>query len=142
MNDGAARAVLAGFIAGYAFAVVFTAIAAVLLVRLRSQVSLLAVAISPALSPWAVAVPVSLFTFLVWTLIGMVWGLVFYGLEDIAPRGGLGSPNLAFTLVLVGSAAALGAPWVRLLRPLRRPLVSLLVVYAALFGWGLPHLIA
>ncbi len=141
MGEGPARAVLAGFLVGYAAGIAFTAMAAIMLVRLRQRVRFLERAISPALSPVAVAVPVSLVAFLVWTAIGMVFGLIFDGLEDAAPRGGLGSPNLAFTLLVLGTGLLPAAPFFVLLGSFRRHLAVALVAYAGLFGWGLPHLI-
>jgi hypothetical protein len=140
MDDNAARAVLAGFITGYTMGIVFTGAAAVLLVRLRRRFAVLEYAISPTLSPLAVAVPVSLMAFLLWTAVGMVLGVVFYALEDIAPRGGLGSPNLAFTMFVLASALLPTAPWLYLFRAVRQPLAAAIVFYIALFGWALPHL--
>ena len=140
MADGAPRAILAGFLVGYAFALLFTFVAAALLVRLRTRWRLLERAIAPVLSPLAVAVPLSLFTLFLWTAIGALAGVAYYGAEQGVAGGGLGSPNVVFTVAVAAFGSVLVAPWLRLLPEMRRELAILLLAYVALFGWALPHL--
>jgi len=132
--------VLAGWIMGYAFALVFTAFAAVMIVDARSRVPFLAKAIAPNISAVMLAVPVSLGAFLGWTLVGMILGLLYRGARDHLAGAGLGSPNWPYTLgVLLAGAAALAVvayAW----RRLRWPVLALTAAFVALFGWAMPYL--
>lgn len=140
MNESAARAVLAGFILGYGAGIVFTGVAAVMLVRLRGRYVFLERAIAPNLTPWHVAVPLSLVTFLAWTMIGSLFGLLLDGLESSAPQGGLASPNVLYTSVILATGVMLGAPLIVLARPFRVHFIIATIAYVGVFGWGLPHL--
>ena len=140
--SAAAEAALAGFMVGYGAAIAFTAAAAILLIRLRPQFRFLRERVAPWLTPMIVAVPVAGFAFLAWTAIGMGLGLAYHALEQAAPRGGLGSPNLVYTLVIAGSALVLAAPWLVIAPALRRYLVVGVAVYIAAFAWLLPNVIA
>ncbi len=93
--------VFAGFVCGYAVALVFTPIVALTLVSARSRVPYLAKAISPNISVVALTIPISLVAFLIWTAVGMVMGLLYRGAEESIPQGGLGSPNLIYTALVV-----------------------------------------
>lgn len=130
----------AGFISGYLMAVIFTWLAVVIIVRARKRFPALAVSISASHSPWLLAVPISFFSFLLWTAAGMILGLLYRGAEANQPQGGLGSPNLFFTtIIIIFSSASLAILHV----PLRRlywPLIAFFMSLAAAFGWMLPHL--
>ncbi|MSQ62160.1 MAG: hypothetical protein EXR43_06255 [Dehalococcoidia bacterium] len=140
--NGAAEAALVGFMVGYGVAIAFTAAAAILIVRLRTQVRFLRERLAPWLTPMTVAVPVAGFAFLAWTAIGMGLGLAYYAMEQVAPRGGLGSPNLVYTMVIAGLALVLVAPWLVVAPALRRYLAVGVAVYIAAFAWLLPNVIA
>src|SRR3990167_11541140 len=92
--------VFAGFITGYLMAVVFTGLGSVVLVRARARSAFLARAIAPNLTALMLAVPISIFAFLIWTAVGMVLGLLYRGAEANLPGAGLGSPNPGFTPAL------------------------------------------
>lgn len=132
--------VLAGWIVGYAFSLVFTAFAAVMLVDARGRVPFLTKAIAPNLNAVMLAVPVSIGAFLGWTLVGMVLGLLYRGALDHLPGGGLGSPNWPYTLgvLLVGAAvlAVVAYAW----RRLDWPVLTMTATFVALFGWAMPYL--
>lgn len=132
--------VFAGFAAGYAFSLVFTALVAAAVVDARSRVPYLAKAIAPNISAVQLAVPVSLAAFMWWTLVGMLLGLCYRAARLNLAGGGLGSPNWPFTLAIV--VASLAALCVVLYAWRRLPLRALVSVaaFAALFGWGMPHL--
>lgn len=125
--------VFAGFVAGYLMAVIFTGLSVLALARAR--------VVTTRLSPVALAVPISLFSFLLWTAAGMILGLVYRGAEANLPEAGLGSPNRVFTAVVLIFAltnlvavSALGG------RRLYWPLIAFFLAFAAVFGWMLPHL--
>jgi hypothetical protein len=132
--------VFAGFVCGYAVALVFTPLVALMIINARSRVPYLAKAIAPNISAVALTVPISLFAFLIWTAIGMVLGLLYRGAEQNIPQGGLGSPNLLYTALVV----SFGVSALMLIAlGLRRLPWSMLVIGAAFvggFGWAMPYL--
>jgi hypothetical protein len=132
--------VLAGVVCGYALAVVSAPLVALALLRLRPQVSFLAVAVPGNMPVVALAVPLFWFTFLLCTALGMVFGLALLGFEDRAPEGGLGSPNLAFTLFAVFWSVVAFAPVAIPLKSARRYVFVAAVAFAGVFGWLMPHL--
>lgn len=132
--------VFSGFVVGYAFALVFTAVAAVMLVEARSSVPYLSRAIAPNLNAVQLAVPISILAFLLWTLVGLILGALYRASRLNLEGGGLGSPNWPFTLaVLLATAVFLGIVWYGWQR-LRWPVVLTAAAFAAMFGWGMPHL--
>ena len=131
---------LAGFVVGYAFSLLFTAVAAMMVVDARSQVPFLSRAIAPNISAVQLAVPISLMAFVAWTLVGLLLGLAYRAARLNLAGGGLGSPNWPFTLgVLVATVAFLAVvcyAW----RRLRWPVLLTAATFAGMFGWGMPHL--
>jgi hypothetical protein len=132
--------VFAGFVCGYAIALLFTPLVAFAIINARSRVPFLAKAIAPNISAVALTVPISLLAFLIWTAIGMVLGLLYRGAEQNIPQGGLGSPNLLYTALVLSFGAsalmiiALGArrlPW---------QVLVIGVAFVGGFGWAMPYL--
>ena len=76
----------------------------------------------------------------VWSILGAVMGLLLRLTVAQAPGGGMGSPNLAFSLavLVVGALAALLL--VLLLRRVVAGVAALALTFVGLFGWLLPHL--
>jgi glucan phosphoethanolaminetransferase (alkaline phosphatase superfamily) len=132
--------VFAGFVSGYILALVFTALAAVMIVGARSRIPYLAKAIAPNISAAALTVPISLIAFLIWTAIGMVLGLLYRGAEDQAPGGGLGSPNLLYTLVIALTGAFILTLVAALWRRLPWQVAVMALTSVAVFGWAMPYL--
>ena len=130
----------AGFVVGYAFSLLFTGVAAMMVIDARSQVPFLSRAIAPNISAVQLAVPISLMAFVAWTLVGLLLGLAYRGARLNLAGGGLGSPNWPFTLgVLVVTVAFLAVvcyAW----RRLRWPVLLAAAAFAGMFGWGMPHL--
>jgi hypothetical protein len=132
--------VFAGFVCGYAVALVFTPLVALMIINARSRVPYLAKAIAPNISSVALTVPISLFAFLIWTAIGMVLGLLYRGAEQNIPQGGLGSPNLLYT-ALVASFGVSALVLIALgLRRLPWPVLVIGVAFVGGFGWAMPYL--
>lgn len=132
--------VFAGFVIGYAFSLIFTAVAAVMMVDARSTVPYLARAIAPNISPVQLAVPISLLAFLLWTLVGLVLGMLYRAARLNLEGGGLGSPNWPFTLAVVLGTLAVLAVVLYGWRRAPRPVLLTAVAFAGMFGWGMPHL--
>lgn len=132
--------VLAGFVCGYILALVSAPLVALAMLRLRSQVPVLARAVPEQVPVVALAVVLFWFTFLLWTAVGFVFGLILSGFEDRMPEGGLGSPSLAFTLLVVFWSVVAFGPVAVLLRAARRYVAAAAVVFLGVFGWLMPYL--
>ncbi len=132
--------VFAGFVCGYAVALVFTPVAALMVVDARSRIPYLAKAIAPNVSAVALAVPISLLGFLVWTAVGMVLGLLYRGAERNVPDGGLGSPNLLYTALVLGFGGSAVLLTALGFRRLRWPVLILGAAIVGTFGWAMPYL--
>ncbi len=132
--------VFAGFVSGYIMALIFTGLAALMLVEARSRLPYLAKAIAANISAVALTVPISLIAFLLWTAIGMFLGLLYrYTLEE-APGGGLGSPNLLYTVLIISFGGLTLTAVVAAFRRLPWQVAAMGLSFIALFGWVLPRL--
>ena len=76
---------------------------------------------------------------LVFTAIGIVLGLALGGIEDRRPDGGLGSPNIAYTMLVVALTLVLAIPGLAV-PVVRRFALPAAVAFAGLFGWAVPWL--
>jgi hypothetical protein len=132
--------VFAGFVTGYIMALVFTGLAALMIVQARSRLPYLAQAIAANISAVALTVPISLIAFLLWTAIGMLLGLLYrYTLEE-APGGGLGSPNILYTVLIISFGGLTLTVLVAAFRRLPWQVAAMGLSFIALFGWVLPRL--
>jgi hypothetical protein len=132
--------VFAGFVSGYIMAIIFSGLAALMIVDARSRIPFLVKAIAPNISAVALAVPISLIAFLLWTAVGMILGLLYrYTLQE-APGGGLGSPNLLYTVLIISFGGLSLAAVVTAFRRLPWQVAAIGLSFIALFGWALPHL--
>jgi hypothetical protein len=132
--------VFAGFISGYIMALIFSGLAALMIVQARSRIPYLVKAIAANISAIALTVPISLIAFLLWTAIGMFLGLLYrYTLEE-APGDGLGSPNLLYTLLIISFAGLTLTAVVAAFRRLPWQVTAMGLSFIAIFGWVLPRL--
>ena len=76
----------------------------------------------------------------IWGGIGLIMGLLFLALQNGIPGGGLGSPNLAYSVSVAAAAALLAAPLALLLRRVWQGVVGIALFSVAIFGWLLPFL--
>ena len=132
--------VFSGIICGYALALIATPIAAVALIRMRVHSDWLRRVVPEETPLLAWSLILHTFWFLVLTGIGMVLGLLLYGIEERRPDGGLGSPNAIFTLVVIATSAIAVLPLAVALRRWRAPLIAAGLVFAMTFGWIMPYL--
>lgn len=73
------------------------------------------------------------------TAVGLLLGMLLGGLDERRPDDGFGSPNAAFTLILIAITAVVVIPLIAL-PALRRAAIVAAVVFALAFGWGMPWL--
>jgi hypothetical protein len=132
--------VFAGFVSGYIMALIFSGLVALMVVEMHSRIPYLAKVIAPNISAAALAVPISLIAFLLWTAIGMLFGLLYrYTLQE-APGGGLGSHNLLYTLLIIAFAGLILTAIVAAFRRLPWQVAVIGLSFVVLFGWVLPLL--
>lgn len=133
--------VFAGFIIGYALSLIIAPAVTIGMVRMRPD-SVLIQRIAPAgTNVVALMMVVHGGLLLLLTMLGLILGMALGGIEDRRPAGGLGSPNLVYTLLVIALTFVLVIPTLAI-PAVRRYSVPAAVVFAALFGWGLPWLAA
>lgn len=130
--------VFAGFVAGYALALLWTPVLAVLLLRLRAGGGLLGRLLPAGVSPLGLSVLLHGALFLFWTGAGILLGLVLYGMRGAG--GALGSLNGPYTLFVAGLTLALSAPVLIAVPALRLPVLLLSLAFLIVFGWLMPYL--
>ncbi len=89
--------------------------------------------------PATLAMAIVALAYPVWGIVGAVLGVLYIISVRQAPGGGLGSPNLVFTLAVVVATAILAAPFLVLLRQVVAGVVALALVCMGIFGWFLPY---
>lgn len=134
-------AVIAGWVAGYAMALVSTAALTYLLVDLRNTEFMERV-VAREVPGALLAVPISIGMVVGWTMLGLLAGIVFSVGDLGGTRDGLGSPALGFTVAILALAAAPAVVLI-VLWPRRWWLWFLLSAsFAGAFGWLMPLLAA
>lgn len=130
--------VFAGFIVGYALAIIVAPVGAVWLISSNKQTGFAQRVAPPGTNVVALALFLHMLAFFVMTGLGLILGMALAGIEDRRPDSGLGSPNLVYTLLVVSLVAVVVIPLV--IMPWRRYalLMALLIVVA--FGWAAPWL--
>ena len=88
--------------------------------------------------PATIAMSVVILAYPVWGVIGVLLGLAYSLSSELTPGGGMGSPNLTFTLSVVVAATMVAIPLGVVLKRVRWSLVALACSFAGLFGWFLP----
>jgi hypothetical protein len=131
--------VFAGFVIGYAIALAASPLAAWALVSSNDRSGIAQRIAPPGTNLVALSVVLHFAAMLLFTALGIVLGMVLGGIEDRRPAGGLGSPNVAYTLIVVALTAVLVIPAMAV--PMIRKLaLAGALAFAALFGWAMPWL--
>ncbi len=130
--------VFAGFVTGYAMAVITTPLLSVWLVRLRMESALMARLLPEGASAVSMSLILHGALALFWTGVGLLLGLVLLGMRGAGEA--LGSLNAQYTLFVAGMFVALGAPLVVLLPSLRRVTLPGILLAILVFGWLTPYL--
>lgn len=131
--------VFAGFVIGFAIALIASPIAAWMIVSSNDRSGFAQRLAPPGTSVIALSVVLNLAAVLMLTALGMVLGMALAGIEDRRADGGLGSPNLVYTLMVVALAAVITIPML-VVPMLRRAAIGGALIFAVLFGWVMPWL--
>ena len=130
--------VFAGFVAGFALAIITTPLLALLLFRTRTTSPLLARLLPAGTPVTSIAVLVHGALVMFWTGLGMVLGLVLLAMRDA--EGALGSRNGPYTLFVAGLTLAILAPVAVLMPRSRLVILAAGAVVLVVFGWLTPYL--
>lgn len=131
------QALVAGLIAGTAGGMATTAI---MLVAISRDARWIALVPNLRVSLPLLGVVIVNGMMLAWTAIGLVLGALYLRAESTRPDGGLGSPNLVFTLLVAGAVAVayLAATYVR--GRATWPTAATAATAVVTLGWLLPAL--
>jgi len=132
--------VFSGFVCGFALAIIATPPFALWVLSARDESPFIRNAVPKNLNLALLSVPISSFFFLLWTGLGLVFGMVLIAAENSRPNHGLGSPNLLYTLIMLTTAVIIFLPFYALIPSARRLVVFLTLTYVGLFGWATPWL--
>jgi hypothetical protein len=131
--------VFAGFVVGFALSLFVAPAVAIQIVRSNGETGLAQRIAPPGTNVVALTTVLHMGAVLVLTAVGMLLGMLLGGLDERRPDSGLGSPNAAYTLILLASTLVLIIP-VLVIPSIRKPAVIGAVVFAVAFGWGMPWL--
>lgn len=133
--------IIAGWVAGYAMAVITTVALTYLAWRARHS-TVLERWVSGEVPAALLAVPVSLGSMLAWTLIGLVIGSVYRVGDLQSQANALGSPSWPFSLAMIIVSLFPLLPLLVLAPRLWWLWALLSASFAGLFGWLMPVLSA
>lgn len=131
--------VFAGFVVGYALALALSPLAAISIVRSNDRTGFAQRFAPEGTNVVALAVVLHFAAMLLLTALGMLLGMALTGLEDRRPDGGLGSPNVVYTALVLALTAVIAIP-ILALPTMRRYSIVSGVVFAIAFGWAMPWL--
>lgn len=89
--------------------------------------------------PMTLAMGVVAVSYPTWAVIGGALALVYRISLEQMPGGGIGSPNLTYTLAILGIAILLAAPLAILFRSMLIGVLTVTLLFVAIFGWFLPY---
>ena len=130
---------IAGATLGMLMASVFICTVALMLFFMMKSGSPAAQRIIENRSPTVVGLGAVALAYPTWAVVGGVCGVLYRISLEQVPGGGLGSPNLAFTMGVVVAALMLAAPLAVLLRRALAGVVVITLTAIGVFGWFLPY---
>jgi hypothetical protein len=132
--------VFSGFVCGFAFSIIATPPFALWVLKSRNDIPFIRSAVPAGMSLTLLSVPIASFFFLIWTALGLAFGMVLIAANNSHPQGALGSPNLLFTVIVIITSFVVFFPFFAFVRSARRLAVFLAVSFVVLFGWATPIL--
>lgn len=131
--------VFAGFVTGFALSLLVAPLVAIQIIRSNGDTGLAQRIAPPGTNVVALTMVLHMAAVVVLTAVGLLLGMLLGGLDERRPDDGFGSPNAAFTLMLIAITAVVVIPLIAL-PALRRAAIVAAVVFALAFGWGMPWL--
>lgn len=130
--------VFAGFVVGYAMSLLAGPLAAYMILR-ANRAGLAERIAPPGTNFVALSMVLHFGAMLFFTAVGMLLGLALHGVDARRPADGLGSPNVAYTAIVLALGVALALP-AAIVPALRRYAFAGALVFIVAFGWGVPWL--
>ncbi|HEY8173133.1 MAG TPA: hypothetical protein VIH21_08590 [Dehalococcoidia bacterium] len=131
--------VFAGFVIGYALSLAISPLAAWIVISSNDRSGVAQRLAPPGTNFVALSMVLHFTAMLMLTAIGIVLGMALGGIEDRRPAGGIGSPNVIYTAIVVALTAVIFLPTV-VLPAARRYVLPFALVFAVMFGWAMPWL--
>lgn len=94
-----------------------------------------------SMTPARLALGIVAMAYPTWAGLGAMFALLYLISVREVPGGGLGSPNIVFTIGVVVVSIMMAAPIMYLLRRVMMGVVALTVTFIGLFGWLLPYFV-
>jgi len=132
--------VFAGFVCGFTLSIIATPPFALWVLNSRDDIPFIRNAVPKGMSITLLSIPIASFFFLIWTEMGLVFGMLLLAANDANSTSGFGSPNLLFTIVVLTTSIIIFLPFFALVRTARRLALFLVFSYVVLFGWAMPIL--
>ena len=130
---------IAGMTLGMLMASVFICTVALMLFFMMKSASLAAARLMEGRRPIVVGLGAVAVAYPGWAAIGGLCGVLYRISVDQAPGGGLGSPNLVYTLGVAVAVVLLAAPLAVLLRRALPGVAIITLTAIGVFGWFLPY---
>ena len=89
--------------------------------------------------PMTLAMGIVAVSYPTWAVVGGTLALLYRVTLEQAPGSGIGSPNVAYTLAIVGMSVMLAAPLAILFRRMLLGVLTITLLFIAIFGWFLPY---
>ena len=88
--------------------------------------------------PGGLIMAIVVLSYPIWGFIGMILGLALLALQNAAPAGGLGTPNLTYSFGVLTAFPMLAAPIAYILRRVWQGVMGIALTAGGIFGWLLP----
>jgi hypothetical protein len=131
--------VFAGFVVGFALSMLAAPISAVALVRSNDRTGFAQRVAPEGTNVVALSVVIHFAAMIVLTGVGLALGMALAAIDARRPDGGLGSPNVAYTLLVLAFTAAAVIPALAVPAARRYALIGG-ALFALSFGWAMPWL--
>ena len=130
---------IAGMTLGMLMASVFICTVALMLFFMMKSGSPAAGRLMEGRSPTVVGLGAVAVAYPAWAAIGGLCGVLYRISLEQVPGGGLGSPNLVYTLAVAAAVVLLAAPLAVLMRRALAGVAVITLAAIGVFGWFLPY---
>jgi hypothetical protein len=130
---------IAGAASGFLMASMFIGAGMLMLFSIVKNPSPAFQSIFQKFSPAGIAMSVVVLAYPTWGIIGAAMGLLYKISIEQTPGGGIGSPNMVFTLGIIVVAVLMAAPFMILLRQVLSGVLAMAAMFVGIFGWFLPY---
>ena len=89
--------------------------------------------------PMTLAMGIVALSYPTWAVLGGTFALLYRVSLEQAPGGGIGSPNMTYSLAILGMAILLAAPLAVLFRRMLLGVLAITLTFVVVFGWFLPY---